>query len=287
MQRLAIYPNCLSDRGEISLTVEQGRYLYRVLRLKAGDRFVALLGMPHGGERQWVAELGPAADAIARLVEPVPVVGVRRPAIALLAAPPKGSAFDEVVRQAVELGARWIVPVLSDRTVLQPGVNKVERWRRIALEAMEQCERTDVPEVLAPVATDALADCLSQVESTARRGQRWLCVARDWPVHLLDAAEAAAAAADCPKAEGLVWTVAIGPEGGWSDRERRQLQTPEFGFEAVGLGDRVLRAATAPLAALTLMAAVWERDPARASRAAAIAPLPAGPDIPPTPCIAP
>ncbi|GAB4346492.1 MAG: 16S rRNA (uracil(1498)-N(3))-methyltransferase [Cyanophyceae cyanobacterium] len=271
MQRLAIDPEQLNADGAIALTPAQGRYLYRVLRLKGGDRFVALLTVPRADQGQWIAELEGADRAIAHLISPAPITRSPLPPIVLLAAPPKGNAFDEVVRQAVELGAGWIVPVLSDRGLVQPSDNKLDRWRRIALEATEQCERPDLPAIAPPVPSDRVGDCLENLALGDRPWCRWLCVARGGPDHLLTVALAAAKAAhqDETDAESPVENlpaiaIAIGPEGGWSDREKTRFQN-NFGFAPVHLGDRILRAATAPLVALSLVAAAWESTPAQTS----------------------
>lgn len=268
VQRLAIDPEQLNADGAIALTPAQGRYLYRVLRLKGGDRFVALLTVPRAGQGQWIAELETADRAIAHLMSPAPAPRSPLPPIVLLAAPPKGNAFDEVVRQAVEVGAGWIVPVLSDRGLVQPSDNKLDRWRRIALEATEQCERPDLPVIVPPVPSDRVGDCLGNPAlGNDRSWLRWLCVARGGPDHLLTVALAAAKAAnqdetDAEHAPAIA--IAIGPEGGWSDREKTRFQN-DFGFIPVHLGDRILRAATAPLVALSLVAAAWESLPAQTS----------------------
>jgi len=256
VQRLAIDPEQLTADGAIALTPAQGRYLYRVLRLRGGDRFVALLTVPRADQGQWIAELEPADRAIAHLISPAPAPRSPLPPIVLLAAPPKGNAFDEVVRQAVELGTGWIVPVLSDRGLVQPSDNKLERWRRIALEATEQCERPDLPVIVPPVPSDRVGDCLADLPfGKDRPWCRWLCVARGGPDHLLTVALEAADPQKFAEHSPAI-AIAIGPEGGWSDREKDQFQT-NFGFVPVHLGDRILRAATAPLVALSLVAAAW------------------------------
>ena len=100
-------------------------------------------------------------------------------AVTLIAALPKGNAFDEVVRQAAELGVATIVPVTSDRTLLKPSAQKVDRWRRIAAEAAEQSERQIVPTVVEPVSFDwAVKDCCQK--------HRFICVARGQNRHLWD-----------------------------------------------------------------------------------------------------
>lgn len=228
-QRIVISQNQIQG-SKIALTAAQQHYLQRVLRLGSGDRFIASDGQ--GG--QWMAALAPEPDS-AEMVEALPVELTAQPRITLVAALPKGSGFDEVVRQATELGVNTIQPVISDRTLLKPSPNRLERWRRIATEASEQSERVVVPAVNSPITWPQLIEVAS--------GDRYLCVARGSPPHLLS----------CLSAPLEAITVAVGPEGGWTAAEIEAAIA--VGFQPVSLGPMVLRAVTAPLAALTLVQA--------------------------------
>lgn len=112
LQRIAIAPSQL-QAGEISLTKEQQHYLARVLRLREGDRFIAMDGKGKWWLTQLLGEQGQVLEALVVETE-LPV------SITLMVALPKGSGFDEVVRCCTELGVTTIAPVLSDRTLLQP-----------------------------------------------------------------------------------------------------------------------------------------------------------------------
>ncbi|MCC3432329.1 MAG: 16S rRNA (uracil(1498)-N(3))-methyltransferase, partial [Microcoleus sp. PH2017_04_SCI_O_A] len=227
LQRLAVTAAQISA-NKIDLTKEQQHYLNRVLRLQAGDRFIAMDGIAVNRE--------------------LPV------AVTLIAALPKGNAFDEVVRQATELGVASIVPVTSDRTLLKPSAQKVDRWRRIAAEAAEQSERQIVPTVYEPLSFDlAVKDCCQK--------HRFICVARGDNRHLWDCLigleppqppllrgeQDGEDPPQPPLIRGeqdyrgeLSIAIAIGPEGGWTDGEVER--AIEFGFEPVSLGRRILRA---------------------------------------------
>ena len=128
----------------IRLTDPQIHYLRRVLRLREGDRFIALDGQGHG----WVAGLGQEM-AVADIVQPWRCNTELSMPIHLIIAMPK-IGMDDIVRQATELGVSSIAPVVSDRTLLNPSPKKVDRWRRIAQEAIEQCERQWVPTIAEP-----------------------------------------------------------------------------------------------------------------------------------------
>jgi 16S rRNA (uracil1498-N3)-methyltransferase len=149
-----------------------------------------------------------------------------------------------VVRQATELGVSEIQPVLSQRTILKPSDNKLDRWQRIAQEAAEQSERLWVPQVQAPL---DLKTALTQFGSPV--GPGYICTARGNPPSLAQRL-VADRLGDTPL------TIAIGPEGGWTPDEVELAQG--LGYQAVSLGTGILRAVTAPLAVLAIVATVVE-----------------------------
>lgn len=232
MQRLMVEPSqVVADQLHLSDT--QQHYLYRVLRLGEGQQFVALDG--HG--QQWIATLTAESDLATLVAAPPSTEGNQAP-IDLVIALPKGNGFDEVVRQTTELGVSTLQPVISDRTLHQPNPKKLERWQRIAAEATEQSERLLLPEILAPL---PWRDYLKQ----SIEGNCWICVARGDAPHLLAVAQASDPA--------LPVVIATGPEGGWTEHELESAIAA--GFQPVSLGPCILRAVTAPLAALTLVTA--------------------------------
>ncbi|MCY7275616.1 MAG: 16S rRNA (uracil(1498)-N(3))-methyltransferase [Phormidesmis sp. CAN_BIN44] len=237
LQRIVITDSQI-DQQQIFLTIEQQHYLSRVLRLRSGDQFIAMNGQGHG----WLASL---ASDWAQILESIHAQSELPISVTLVLALPKGNGFDEVVRQTTELGVTCIAPVISERTLLNPSVNKLERWRRIAQEAAEQCERQIVPEILDPVSwIDRL-----QTESSQSNTCRLICLARGNSPHLLDYLEQSVCSSI---------TLAIGPEGGWTDAEIAGAIAASY--QPISFGRRVLRAVTAPIVALSLVAGVVERN---------------------------
>jgi 16S rRNA (uracil1498-N3)-methyltransferase len=231
-QRLLIAPN-QQQQQQIALTAAQQRYLGRVLRLGPGDQFVALDGQGH----QWLAALT-GDPAVATVLEAMASAPRATAQVTLLAALPKGNGFDEVVRQATELGVNRIQPVISDRTLIRPSEQKRSRWQRIAAEATEQSERLTAPDIAAPLLwTDAVA---------IAGGTGYLCWARGRSPHLLTQLQQ-----DWPSEVA----VAVGPEGGWTTAEIELALAANF--QPVSLGPTVLRAVTAPIVALSLIQAVF------------------------------
>jgi len=236
LQRIAITP-CQIANGQITLTCAQQHYLYRVLRLKSGDRFIAMDGMG----KWWLAQLTDTTDTIAAIIQSLSVATELPTAITLMTALPKGNAFDEVVRCSTELGVTCIAPLLSDRTLLKPSPQKLQRWQRIAQEAAEQSERACIPTILQPATFNHAI-----LSTTATH--RYLCASRGNHPHLQNIISEISACGEI--------AITIGPEGGWTGAEI------EFaianGFQAVSLGKRILRAVTAPIVALSIVTAALE-----------------------------
>jgi 16S rRNA (uracil1498-N3)-methyltransferase len=231
LQRITIYPQQL-QANQLLLTPQQQHYLLRVLRLRDGDKFIIMDGMG----KWWLARLQGEQGEV---LEPLEVKTELPVAITLMMALPKGNGFDEIVRCCTELGVTSIAPILSDRTLLNPSPQKLERWQRIASEAAEQSERAVVPTILQPVAFNTAIK-----ETTATH--RYICEARgDYP-HLQQVIN--------KTANEII--IAIGPEGGWTNQELEIAIAS--GFQPISLGRRILRAVTAPIVAISLIAAYFE-----------------------------
>ncbi|HIK32744.1 MAG TPA: 16S rRNA (uracil(1498)-N(3))-methyltransferase [Oscillatoriales cyanobacterium M59_W2019_021] len=240
-QRIAIDPSQF-DPPSIALTPEQQHYLSRVLRLKSGDRFVAIVP----GEQWWLSSLErqSSGEFSAIALDPLDVRTELPIAITLIAALPKGNGFDEVVRSCTELGVNTIQPISSDRTVLSPSPQKLERWRRIIREAAEQSERQTLPILNDPLPfTEAIARCHTL-------DRRYICLARGERPSLLQCLQTA------EKGSLETIAIAVGPEGGWTPPEVERAIAA--GFQPVSLGRRVLRAVTAPIVALSAIVAICE-----------------------------
>ena len=156
------------------------------------------------------------------------------PDLWLLFAPIKKARTDFIVEKAAEMGAARILPVQTEFTNSER--IRRDRLQAHAIEAAEQCGGTYVPEVADLQRLDRLLD--------------------DWPADrqlmFCDEAEVGAART-LGDAGGDRWAILIGPEGGFSDRERARLRALPFAH-VVSLGPRILRADTAAVAAMT----VWQ-----------------------------
>lgn len=219
----------LGEGQTVPLDPAQSRYLFSVMRLGEGD----VVHVFNGRDGEWHAEVAQAGKKAGVLSVRWPVAGQRMPPdLWLLFAPLKKTRTDFLVEKATELGAARIVPVITAFTNAERV--RRDRLQAHAVEAVEQCGGTHVPEVADAVRLVPLLD--------------------EWPPErrLMFCDEALAgpgAALDGPK--GAPWAILVGPEGGFSDGERARLRGLPSSV-AVGLGPRILRADTAAVAALTL-----------------------------------
>jgi len=231
VHRLFVPPEQIAEL--VRLDPAQSRHLELVLRLKPG----AKLEVFDGGGARWPARLeSPGVLRLGARKEPE-----RGPADVWLAqALAKGEKLDLVVQKATELGARRILPLAAERSVVRLDDERAERrtgrLRRIAQEAARQCGRNHVPAVDVPCTLADLAGLLRA--EPERRGL------------LLDPEERAVRLSQAARGASRI-LLAIGPEGGFTPAERARAAAA--GFASVALGPRVLRTETAGLAALAIV----------------------------------
>lgn len=220
----------LSADATFPLTEAASHYLGSVMRLGPGDS-VRLFNDRTG---EWAATVIAATRklvtvAVTARLRPREVV----PDLWLCAAPLKRGRIDWVAEKACELGVARLVPVLTQRTVVER--LKLDRLRAHMIEAAEQCGRTALPELAEPVALTALL--------------------ASWdPARTLIFADETGGAplAEVVRAAPAPVAILIGPEGGFTPGERSAILAA--GARGASLGPRILRADTAAVAAL----AVWQ-----------------------------
>lgn len=227
----------------VPLDRDQAHYLFGVMRLTVGAQVLLF----NGTDGEWRAEVASAGKRAGELIcleltKPLQLP----PDLWLVFAPIKKARTDFIVEKAAEMGAARIVPVQTEFTNSERV--RQDRLQAHAVEAAEQCGGTFVPEV---------ADL-----------QKFDRLLADWPsdrrIMFCDEAEVgrsslsliADVSEDGPDGTGrsTPWAIFIGPEGGFSDRERERLKAME-GSVTVSLGPRILRADTAAVAAM----AMWQK----------------------------
>lgn len=232
MQRLFV-PDDLSAGIEFEPDPQQSHYLMHVLRLAERAEILAF----NGRDGEWTAAITARTKKTVRLT-----VRARQrsqpplPDLVYCFAPLKVGRQDYLIQKAVEMGAGVLQPVLTQHT---QGKITTERMRANAVEAAEQCGVLAVPEVREALKFERL---LAEWDKERR---------------LVFCDEDASTNNPLPALQAISerkLALLVGPEGGFSDEERRVLRAQPF-VTAIPLGPRILRADTAAVAALAVMQA--------------------------------
>jgi 16S rRNA (uracil1498-N3)-methyltransferase len=226
----------LASGRELTLPAGAAGHLSRVLRLGEGDPLILFDG--RGGEYEGrILEMRWGKVRV-QVGAHDPIERESRSEVVLAQGASRGERMDWVIEKATELGVRAIVPLLTDRSVVRLDDRQAEaktaRWRAVAIAACEQCGRNRIPEIATPV---ALGDWLGRTHEGTR---------------MMLAIGATAPLAQAPREPKA--TLLIGPEGGLTEAEREK--AARLGFQAYGLGPRILRTETAAVAALAMLQAV-------------------------------
>ncbi|MGX5730629.1 16S rRNA (uracil(1498)-N(3))-methyltransferase [Pseudoxanthomonas beigongshangi] len=233
-------------RCHVVLPLAQGRtfalpeaaanHLARVLRLREGDECVLF----NGDGQDHVARLLSVGKREVQ-VEVVSSLAVDRESplrLTLIQGIARGEKMDLILQKATELGIARIQPVNAERTEVKLDAERLDKrvahWRSVVVSACEQSGRTRIPEVSMPATLMQAAQACDSAELRL----------------LLDpVGEQSLAGLSPPTGAGIA--IAIGPEGGWSPRDREILLAS--GFLGLRLGPRILRTETAGLAAIAAL----------------------------------
>jgi 16S rRNA (uracil1498-N3)-methyltransferase len=215
-----------------ALIGDHADHLSRVLRARVGQEFdIATGDSVRRGKITSVTNVRVEFD----LGEEVPPVSLAE--ITLVLAIFKFDRMEWAIEKCTELGVARIVPVIARRTdshLAVASTKRVERWQRIARQASEQSRRAAPPEIVRPVK-------LSEVTSVSA-GLRILLAESEERTSLRDVLE--------PNEADDGVTLAVGPEGGWAEDELQSFQ--QAGWISISLGNTILRAETAAIAAVAV-----------------------------------
>jgi 16S rRNA (uracil1498-N3)-methyltransferase len=236
------------DPGDetVALPRDEAEHLTRVLRLGTGDTVTVFDGRGH----EFVARVASAVrrDVRVQIVSRLEPAAESTVSLTLAQAILKGDKMDDVIRDAVMLGAHAIQPVVTKRSettvaAVMRGA-RVERWRRVALASAKQSHRAVLPEVRMPLTLDTILEDppaalrLMMVEPGTAAAVE--------PVAILEQAPSPADA-----------TLFVGPEGGWTTEEWTSARA--HGVRLFSLGARTLRADAVPIAAISVLQFIWDR----------------------------
>jgi 16S rRNA (uracil1498-N3)-methyltransferase len=208
-------------------------HLARVLRARIGQEFDITTG--HEVRRGRITAI--AQDRVEfELGDEIPAPAAVHVTLALSMF--KFDRMEWAIEKCTELGVTRIVPVIARRTethLAGAAAKRVERWRRIALQAAEQSRRASPPEISEP---------LKLKDAAALPGRMRVLLSETEPeVMLKDALQSGSAFGDV--------VLALGPEGGWAKEELKLFQ--QAGWISASLGSTILRAETAAIAALAIV----------------------------------
>jgi 16S rRNA (uracil1498-N3)-methyltransferase len=232
-----VLPGTYGPGARLAIGSEDAAHLH-VLRVRVGDA----IQVTDGAGKAFQAQLESLQKKKGELyiVKAIEVSAEWPLALTLYQALVKGPKMDWILQKATELGARKIVPVLSERCVVKPGSEPTPRWLEIVRQALRQSGRTMLPEISAarPLA-ETLQDSLDKKIVCHGSGTVWSTIFPWPPLH---------------SGAGLRVGVWIGPEGGFTEDELERFAAA--GADRLRLGPAILRTETAGMAALSLVANV-------------------------------
>lgn len=230
-QELPAHPATIEVKGA------ELHYLSRVRRHTTGDSVEVFDSLG----RRFTARIEQITrhSALLRVEQELPRAPDAWP-VSLVVAVPKGRLFDEVIRRLSEIGIATLMPVIAARTNSRPGMNRLDRWRRIAAESARLCWRR---EPLRVSEVQCLSDALTHCAGASRK-------------LILDPGQPAPGAfgESFARARAGSIALAVGPEGGFTPEElaiARQLK-----FETATLGPHIMRIETAAVVGAALAVAL-------------------------------
>jgi len=224
--------------GHARIQGDDAHHLTRVLRVAAGQKFEI-----SDNRNLYLAEVEAARkdlvdfSIIERLDAAEPVVR-----LILFASLIRFERFELMIEKATELGVEAIIPVVAERSekgLDRASAKRIPRWNRIAREASEQARRARLPLIESRIGLSAALEHQASYR------------------YLLEEAEAPPILSAMPAVRSPQDSIAllIGPEGGWTDRERSSIT--DAGWRSVSLGPNILKTETAAAAALAILTAAW------------------------------
>lgn len=230
-------PEDITD-SDIRLSGGEYHHLKNVHRKQIGDHITVV----NGDGLAWIGEIRQLSDDNAKvhILESLPEYGEPKCRLSLAVAVPKRDKFEWILEKGTELGVTRFIPLLTERTIVKPGAGKHQRWQKIIVAAIKQCQRSRLPEISAPQTFQQLLDrCPDSTKLIA---------------HEKATDSDQLSQAHLENQESVI--VCVGPEGGFTEVEIAAAQ--RNGFQTVSLGPRRLRTETAAISATAIIAALTQ-----------------------------
>lgn len=226
----------LQPGTSLALPETAAAHLVRVLRLREGDECVLFNGDGH--DHRACIRVAGKRETTVEIISRHAMDNESPLHLTLLQGVARGEKMDLILQKATELGVAEVIPVMAERTEVKLDAERAGKrmahWRSVIVSACEQSGRARVPLLHPPL---PLAQAAGIPENDSLR------------LTLDPEGEHALGSLQAPASRKIV--IAIGPEGGWSPRDRTALQSA--GFSGLRLGPRILRTETAGLAALAAL----------------------------------
>jgi 16S rRNA (uracil1498-N3)-methyltransferase len=233
MRRRWIADQVSGDRA--ALIGEHADHLVRVLRARVGEEFDIATGQSVRRGRITSLKADRVEFDLGAVISVPPLAE-----ITVVLAIYKFDRMEWAIEKCTELGVSRIVPLISRRTdshLAVASAKRVDRWQRIARQAAEQSRRITPPEITAPVK-------LPQV----------LEISQPLRILLAESEEQTTLREVLPPETSNAIALAVGPEGGWTEDELRAFQ--QAGWISASLGNTILRAETAAIAAVAIVSSM-------------------------------
>jgi len=232
-----------SRGGSLCLDGREAHHALKVLRLKQGDSILVLDGAGH----EFLCEVASTShNSLSLWLKDKKFVPPPACSITLLVGIPKGKIIESIIQKSVELGARTIAPLLTERVVTRldrkDAEQKRDQWQQVAIEAMKQCGAARLPEIEIPA---TVQECLARKQKPDLQLVGSLQKERCHPREVFREYEKANG---CLPQSAAVW---IGPEGDFTPDELAAIQ--KAGAAPISLGSLVLRVETAAIYCLSLL----------------------------------
>ena len=224
----------------VTISGDEANHLARSLRARRGDKITAVDGSGNCAVLELI-DFDKETIKARRVSEIKKIVAEKK--IILADCLPKQNRFDNIIEKTTELGVDKIEPLISERTIARPGgartQSKLERWRRIAKEAAEQCARNTIPEIKE---IRGLDDWLKEITPLDDGTLLLFCWEMEQETTVREVLKV-------NREKNII--VLIGPEGGFSEREVFAIKAA--GGVSVTLGKRILKTDTAAISVLAMI----------------------------------
>lgn len=228
------------DDDIVTIKGDDIKHIKNVLRLKENDE----ISVCDNNDNEYIVKLDSISNEAVKgsIVERTNIIRESNVNITLYQGFPKASKMDMIIQKATELGVKRIVPVITDRTIVKikdkkKENKKIERFKKIAIEASKQCKRGTIPEVTTVMSVDMIVDEIKKNES--------------FTIVPYEDENKLGIKNFIGEVKNKDINIIIGPEGGFTEIEISKFK--DINSKIISLGPRILRTETAGFTAIAIV----------------------------------